>query len=195
MLEEDFSSACPSGVFVFGLLETIPQWIDGDLSYGLYTGSRAAARNMENQVFRLEAGKYQGVAFATLGEADFTPDLIMIFCNSKDTRRLALASTWATGEPLRVDIFARDLCSEGVVQPLQTGHPAIAIPCGGDRRFGGTDDDEIVFTTPLDRVEVIMEGLENFREVHKVHSLGEDSKFQKSYKEMAKILDGKFGRC
>jgi uncharacterized protein (DUF169 family) len=194
MLEEDFSTACPTGVLTFGLLEPVKQWINGDLSYGIYTGSRKAARNMESHVFRLETGKYRGVTFTTLGKANFDPDLIMIFCNSNDVRKLTSAAAYATGEPMRITVFARNLCSEGVVQPFQNRRPVIAIPCGGDRRHGGTNDDEIVFTTPLGGAEVIMQGLENFKKIQRIQKLGDDSERQKRYKAMAKVLDRKLGR-
>lgn len=194
MLPEDFSTACPTGMFVFGLLEPIQQWIEGDLSYGIYTGSREAAANMERHVFRLEVGKYKGVAFAPLGKADFIPDLVMIYGNSREALRLVLASVWTNGEPLKVSIAARNLCADGIVQPFQTGKPALAIPCGGDREHGVTDDHEIVFTTPVDKLEEIIEGLEEFEKSHRVGSLGGESKLRKRYNEMAKILDDKLGR-
>ena len=194
MLLDDFATTCPSGVFIFGLLEPIPSWLEGDLSYGIYTASREAAVNMEKHVFRLEVGKYIGVAFAPLGEADFTPDLIMIFCNSNDARHLVLASAWTNGEPVKTSIAARNLCSEAIIQPFLTGKPVLAIPCGGDRQHGATDDDEIVFTAPASKLEGIIEGLAEFEKSHSIEKLGEDTKLQKRYKEMAKTLDVKLGR-
>jgi uncharacterized protein (DUF169 family) len=194
MLEEDFSTACPSGLFVLGILEPIPSWIEGNLACDIYTGSREAAANMERHVFRLEAGKYIGIAFAPLGKADFIPDLVMIYGNAKQAWRLVVATAWTTGEPLRVSIAARDLCSEAIVQPFQTGQPVLAIPCGGDRAHGMTTDDEIVFTTPVDKLEGIIQGLEGFEKSHRVKYPGGESKLAKRYKEMAKMLDEKLGR-
>jgi len=194
MLEEDFSTACPTGMFVFGLLEPIQPWIEGDLSYGIYTGSREAAANMERHVFRLEVGKYKGVAFAPLGKADFAPDLVMIYCNSREAMRLIIASEWTSGDPLKVSIAARNLCADSIVQPFQTGRPVLVIPCGGDRTRAGTDDNEIVFTTPVNKLEGIIKGFEQYVESHRVENLGEESKLEKRYSEMAKILDEKLGR-
>jgi len=194
MMLEDFTTACPSGIFVFGLLEPPPSWLDGNLSYGIYAATREAAVNMEKHVFRLEVGKYIGVAFTPLGKADFTPDLIMIFCNSNDARHLVLASAWTNGEPVKTSIAARNLCSEAIIQPFLTGKPVLAVPCGGDRQHGATDDDEIVFTTPVNRLEGIIKGLAEFEKSHSIEKLGEDTKLQRRYKEMAKSLDAKLGR-
>lgn len=194
MLPEDFTTACPTSIFVFGLLEPIQPWIEGDLSYDIYTGSRGAAANMERHVFRLEVGKYKGIAFAPLGKADFIPDLVMIYGNSREVHRLVLAAAWTTGEPLNVSIAARNLCTEGIIQPFQTGQPVLAIPCGGDREHGRTNDDEIVFTTPVDKLEGIIKGLAEYEKSHRVENLGGESRLRKRYKEMAKTVDEKLGR-
>ena len=194
MLEEDFSTACPTGMFVFGILEPIKSWIEGDLAYDVYASSREAAVNMERNVFRLEAAKYKGVVFSPLGKADFTPDLVMIYCNSMQAMRLVAAAEWEDGEPLRVSIAARNLCADGIVQPFQTGRPVLAIPCGGDRENGRTQDTEVVFTTPVDRLEGIIGGLELATRSHRIEKLGEGPNLLERYMKMAKVLDEKLGR-
>lgn len=194
MLLEDFSTACPTGMFVFGLLEPIQPWFEGALSYEIYTSSREAAVNMERRVFRLGVDKYKGVAFAPLGKADFAADLVMLYCNSREAMRLVTASAWTDGDPLKVSIAARNVCADAIVQPFQTGQPVLAIPCGGDRNRGVTDDSEIVFTAPVNKLEGIIKGLEQFGKIHRAENLGEQTHLEKRYSEMAKILDKKLGR-
>jgi uncharacterized protein (DUF169 family) len=194
MLEEDFSTECPTGIFAFGILEPIEQWIQGDLAYGIYASSREAAVNMERNVFRLETGKYKGVVFAPLWKADFVPDLVMIYGNSRQAMRLVSSSMCLTGDPLRVSIAARDVCADGIIQPFLTGRPALAIPCGGDRERGGTQDTEVVFTAPLNSLEGIIKGLELSCGSFIIENLGEERPLLKRYREMAKILDKKLGR-
>ena len=194
MLKEDFSTGCPAGIFIFGILEPIKPWIEGDLAYEIYTDSRQAAANMERNVFRLGVGKFKGIALAPLGKEDFIPDLIMIYCDSKQALRLVTAAGFTDGEPLRFSMAARGLCSDGVVQPFQIGRPVVSIPCGGDRSFGITQDNEVVFTTPIDRLEGIIKGLQAFEGSHKIEHLGGESELRKRYNEMAKILDAKLGR-
>jgi len=194
MLLEDFSTACPTGMFVFGLVEPIQPWFEGYLSYGIYTGSREAAVNMERHVFRLGVGKYKGVAFAVLEKADFAADLVMLYCNSREAMRLVTASAWTTGDSLKVNIAARNVCADAIVQPFQTGQPVLAIPCGGDRSRAGTDDNEIVFTAPVDKLEGIIKGLYEQEKTHTVEKLGEQMKLEERYSEMAKMLDKELGR-
>jgi uncharacterized protein (DUF169 family) len=189
MLEEDFSTECPHALFVFGILEPIQQWIEGDLTYEISAGSREAAANMARNVFRLDVGKYKGMALAPLGEADFTPDLVMIYCDSRQAQRLILAAGWTNGEPLKSSMAGTCVCSEGIVQPFQIGQPVVAIPCGGDRKYAGAQDHEIVFTTPLDKLEGIIKGLEASKKAHEVGNLGGESKLEKRYGEMARALN------
>jgi uncharacterized protein (DUF169 family) len=194
MLEDDFTTACPAGLFIFGILEPIKSWIEGDLAYEIYTGTREAAANMESSVFRLETGKFKGMALAPLAKANFIPDLIMIYCDSKQAMRLVTAATFTDGEPLKFSMAARGLCSDGVVQPFQIKRPVVSVPCGGDRLFGVSQDNEIVFTTPVDRLEVIVKGLRAFEKTHRIEHLGEETELRKRYDKMAKILDEKLGR-
>jgi uncharacterized protein (DUF169 family) len=194
MLAEDFSTACPAGLFIFGIFEPIKPWIEGDLAHEIYTGTKEAAANMERSVFRLETGKFKGLALAPLVEANFSPDLIMIYCDSKQAMRLVTAATFTDGEPLRFSMAARGLCSDAVVQCFQIKRPVVSIPCGGDRLFGVVQDNEIVFTTPLDRLEGIIRGLRAFERSHRVAYLGGESELRKRYNKMARIMDEKLGR-
>lgn len=194
MLADDFGTDCPTGLFVFGISEPTRSWLEGGLSYGIYTASTEAAANMERHVYRLEPGRYVGVAFAPLRQAPFAPDLIMIYSNGNDARRLALASAWETGEPLKVSIAGRNLCAESIAQLVCTGKPVFAIPCGGDRQHGGTQDDEVVFAAPVNRLAGIIEGLKGAEKAHHVKSLGAQSWLRKSYRKMAEELNEKLGR-
>jgi len=194
MLEEDFAAACPASLFIFGLLKPIPSWIEGALAYRIYTVSKKAAATMEGHVPRLELNKFQGVAFAPVSKASFTPDVIMVFCNSKDAGRLVAASAWMTGEPIRNTMAGRALCAEAVIQPFQVGQPVVAIPCAGDRDFGRSQDDEIVFATPLNKLKEIITGLKAFKRTHQLGKLGEESEIRKKYNEMAGIVEKKLGR-
>lgn len=194
MLEEDFSTACPASLFIFGLTEPLPAWLEGDLAYGIYAGTREAAINMEKHVARVKVGEYRGLLLAPLAQTSFVPDLVMAYCNSKQAMQLVAASMWTSGEPLRFDMAGRGLCSDGLVQSLQTRRPVLAIPCGGDRTHGGTQDDELVFITPTAELEGIVEGLRAFARTHRTDRLGGESVLREKYNVMARELDARLGR-
>jgi len=169
-------------------------WLEGDLAYEIYTGTREAAASMESSIFRLETDKFKGIALAPLAKANFIPDLIMMYCDSKQAMRLVTAATYTDGEPLRFSMAARGLCSDGVVQPFQIKRPVVSIPCGGDRLFGVAQDNEIVFTTPVDGLEGIIKGLRVFEQTHSTEHLGGETELRKRYNNLAKRLDEKLGR-
>ena len=194
MLEEDFSTGCPAGMFIFGIIEPLKSWIEGELAYEIYTGTKQAAVNMEKSIFRLETDRFKGMMLAPLGKADFVPDLIMIYCDSKQAMHLVTAATYTDGEPLSFSMAARGLCSDGVAQPFLIKQPVVAIPCGGDRLFGVVQDNELVFTTPVDRLEGIIKGMDLFEKTHSVRHLGGNTLLRKRYYAMSKLLDEKLGR-
>ena len=194
MLEEDFSTGCPAGLFIFGILEPTREWLEGDLANQIYAANKEAAVCMENSIFRLETDKYGGMLLAPMDKAEFTPDLVMIYCDSRQAMRLVTAATYTDGKPLRFSMAARGLCSDGVTQPFLIKQPVVAIPCGGDRLFGTAQDHEMVFTTPVDRLEGIIEGLRVFERTHTPGRLGGDTELRDKYNSMAKLLEEKLGR-
>jgi hypothetical protein len=42
---------------------------------------------------------------------------------------------------------------------LQTGECQVAFPCLGDRRRAGAQDNEIIFSAPMDKLEGLIQGL------------------------------------
>ena len=88
-------------------MEPPQPWVEGDLAYKIYAGSREAAANMERNIFRLDVDKYQGIALAPLGRANFIPDLVMMYCNPRQAQRLVSAAAWTHGDLLEVSMSAR----------------------------------------------------------------------------------------
>lgn len=188
MLRDDFSPECPPSIFIYGLLEPTDAWLGGDLTYDIYTDNREAAGNMERQVHCLPVGEYQGLLLAPLDQCRFDPDLVMVFCNSLQATQLVASSAWKTGEPLHFSMAARCLCSDGVVQPYLMDRPVLALPCGGDRLHGRSQDYEVVFTTPVQYLGTLVAGLEGWARSHHPAAMGQDSMLLQEYKRMASDL-------
>lgn len=51
-----------------------------------------------------------------------------------------------------------------------------------------------MFTTPVDKLEGIIKGLESLQRARKIENLGEEPEIRKRYNEMAALLDKKLGR-
>src|SRR5229473_2286805 len=59
----------------------------------------------------------------------------------------------------RATFEGRAVCADIIVTTMQTGEPQVILPCSGDRIFGQTQDHEMAFSIPWERMEEIIEGL------------------------------------
>jgi uncharacterized protein (DUF169 family) len=50
-------------------------------------------------------------------------------------------------------------CHEGIVKTYQTNQPQLVILGNGDRVWGGVDDNEVLFSVPINKLELLLEGL------------------------------------
>lgn len=108
----------------------------------------------------LEPGKYKGIAVSPLAWTKIIPDLALLYCNSAQAMRLIQATVYKTGERIMTPLSGLGAsCLEGVLRTFLTKKPGLVIPGGGDRAFGTTQDDEIVFTMPKEMIEDIVGAL------------------------------------
>jgi uroporphyrinogen decarboxylase len=73
--------------------------------------------------------------------------------------RLTQAALWKRGGRLASSFEGRAVCADIIVTTMQTGEPQVILPCSGDRIFGQTQDHEMAFSVPWERMEEIVEGL------------------------------------
>jgi uncharacterized protein (DUF169 family) len=123
-----------------------------------------AERPNEELVKRLETGKYSYLLIAPTEIADFEPDLILLYANSAQAMRLAQSATHIAGGSVSAIATGGADCGDIVARTTKSDKCQFILPSGGDRIFGGTQDDELIFTIPWSKVEAIMNGLE---ETHK----------------------------
>jgi len=113
---------------------------------------------------RLETGKYSHLLIAPTEIADFEPDIILIYTNPAQAMRLAQSATRSAGESVSAIATGAGDCGDIVARTTSSGQCQFILPSGGDRVFGGTQDDEMIFTIPWSKIEAVMNGLE---ETHK----------------------------
>jgi uncharacterized protein (DUF169 family) len=101
----------------------------------------------------LEPGKYVGTAISPLAWTRIEPDLAMVYCNSAQAMRLIQATVYKTGERVTTPLSGFGAsCLEGVLRTFLAKKPGLVIPGAGDRVFGTTQDDEVVFTMPREMI-------------------------------------------
>ena len=157
MLKEDMW--CFEPVIGYGLAEPPQYFLDGHNRFPRSVASLEAGSNWAQAFPRLELDKYVGVVSAPLMTVNFEPDVVVIYCNPAQLTQLLLSAEYKDGRDIACTLSGRAACVYSVVPVAQTGRFQVALPCPGDRRWAGAQDNEIIFSAPKERLEELMVGL------------------------------------
>lgn len=157
MFQEDM--LCCEPVIGYGWAKAPRYFLEGHNRFPQDVKDLRAGRNYAADFPRLAVGRYQGVVSAPLGKVRFTPDMILIYCNSAQLSLLLLGREYKDGHDLKCSLSSHAACVYSVVPVVQSRQCQIAIPCRGDRYFAMAGDDEVIFTVPTSRIEELLQGL------------------------------------
>jgi uncharacterized protein (DUF169 family) len=157
MMKEDMW--CPTPIIGLGLACPPQYYLDGRNHYPDSAESLEAGASLAQGVPRFEVGKYVGVLSAPLSSASFEPDIILTYCNSLQLMRLLQCAAYREGRDVRSQLSGGAACVYAIVPSVQTGEFYVSIPCDGDRRRAGAQDDEIIFTIPIAKLDNLVLGL------------------------------------
>jgi len=108
---------------------------------------------------RLEPGTVENLVVAPLARADFEPHLVVVYGRPVQVLRLVQGYCMKGEGPVTSQAGGAAVCADFLARPRLTGRPHYALPCHGDRTFGATQDDEMVFAAPVEAWPAIVEGL------------------------------------
>ena len=77
---------------------------------------------------------------APLASGKFDPDVILIYGNPTQLMLLMNGLQFKDYERFQFFFIGEGACADGLAQCYTSGKPALAIPCFGERRFGGVDE-------------------------------------------------------
>lgn len=163
MLKED--NWCFLPVIGLGLAEAPDFFLEGHTNYPEMVADLEAAKNLAHSFPRLGYGKYIGIVSAPLSTADFEPDLVVIYCNSAQLRYLLGGMKYRTGYVLTSRLDPSGACVHCTVPVLKSGECLLTVPCGGDRAIAFAQDDELILSLPMDKLEDLIIGLRHFDEI------------------------------
>ena len=112
----------------------------------------------------LDFGKYTYLLLSPMHSATFEPDVVVIYANSAQAMRLVQAASQVSGQGVSAVASGSMDCGDIVARTTLSNECQFILPSGGDRVFGSTQDHEVIFSMPWDKVEAVMKGLE---ETHK----------------------------
>lgn len=110
---------------------------------------------------RLPVGKYKGVLLAPAREAEFEPDVLLIYTdNNFQMRSLFSAIKYKTGEMLEVHLDPVDSCVHTLVTAMITGNYTVAIPDPGEQERALSDRNEMIMGVPVEKIPDLLEALD-----------------------------------
>jgi uncharacterized protein (DUF169 family) len=151
---------CPLIFIPFGFSEEVAYSREGHACAGVYTETPQAGAKSESIVPRLPEGRYAGIELAPLNRATFSPQVICVYGNSAQVMRLVQASLYREGGALHSTAGGRIDCAEIIIRTLLADQPQYILPCTGDRVFGLTEDDEMIFAMPTRFADEVVRGLQ-----------------------------------
>jgi len=171
MLKEDHW--CPTALMAYGLVkrpDSIEKW--------------------SHPYECFEAGKYVGIVTAPLKKATYVPDVVIIYAKPAQLRGLLL-SMKVEDVPQVNGHFFPPSCGWSVVNPMKSGRYWVVMPDPGEYQRALTEEGDLMFSVPQNKMEVLMTGLRNYE--HGAFSYGEHSMFMQPdfeqpdfYKELFK---------
>jgi len=149
--------ACPLASVAAGHLE--PDEFLGGAVADLYQDDPEVAKRMEAVYPRHELGDVDQIWLSALGRCEFDPDLVIVYGNPAQILTLVHAANYGHGAGVTSSSTGRFGCATWIAGVIQSDECEYAIPCSGERVFGGTQDHEISFMIPHSRFQSVAEGL------------------------------------
>lgn len=114
---------------------------------------------------RLKYGEFDRLVVGPLDEAEFVPDVVLVYCVPAQLRSMLFAAKQENGGIIPSTFDAVDSCAYSVTGPILDGGYRVTVPDPGDYERALAAEDEMIFSIPLCRLEaftVISKGARNF---------------------------------
>ncbi len=161
LTKEDIS--CPSALFYLGLAKPPSSYWAGKFVFAPFNQTETARARRSRSFPFFSLNKYKGILISPLFKADFEPDSILIYGNPAQMMRFVQASVFKKGSPITFSAQGGGSCAFEVVWPILKNKVRLVLPGNGERIFGLTQDDEMIFVIPNKRIE---ETISFLRETH-----------------------------
>jgi uncharacterized protein (DUF169 family) len=150
---------CFEPVVGLGLAEKSEFFLEGHHRYPDSVKDLQAASEWCRNMPHLPFGAYQGIVSAPVHKCNFIPDVIAMHVNGMMTSQLLIVKTWIDGKDVRSQLSGHAACVYATVPAFLTKECQVSIPCKGDRRLAAAQDDEILFTIPMEMLPDFIEGI------------------------------------
>ena len=137
------------------------------LAYGMVEDPNDPFVNAHTSFSRFEYGKYIGMVTAPLRSANFEPDMVLIYSNTAQLREMISVVKFQEHETVKSEFDPIDSCVYSVVPVIESGQYRITIPDPGEYSRAMAGEDEMIFSVPRDKLEMLVEGVKRAAEMKK----------------------------
>lgn len=150
---------CPWGALAMGFVPPKKEWLDGSIADTIGYRDTEVMAGIAAELPRFDYDSYSYLLMAPIHAAIFEPHVITIYGNSAQVMTLVQARLHASGGTLTSSSSGMADCADILVRTMLSGECQFILPCGGDRVFGMSQNDEMIFTLPPAQMEIIAQGL------------------------------------
>jgi uncharacterized protein (DUF169 family) len=157
--EEDIVCKLARVVYGWDNPDEVAKW-GHQFNVGLYAKDLKTSQKLDECLYTF-SGEYIGLVISPLTRTKIIPDIVQIYCNPAQSMRFIQGYLYMKGGVMNFTAAGRiGSCHEGVIKPIQTNEPQLIILGNGDRVWGGAEDNEVLFSIPKNKLNLIIKGLE-----------------------------------
>ena len=138
------------------------------VAYGLVDWRASAdailPKGQAERLPRFEDGKYIGIVSAPLKTANFEPDLVLVYSNTAQLRNMIQVVKDKEKTLVTSQFDPIDSCVYSIVPVILNGQYRITLPDPGECKRAMAGEDEIIFSIPRNKIELIVTGLRRAEE-------------------------------
>jgi uncharacterized protein (DUF169 family) len=101
----------------------------------------------------------EALVLSPLAANKFEPEVVLVYGNPAQIMLLMNGLQFRDYERFQFHFIGEGACADGLAQCYTSDKLALAIPCLGERRFGGVTNEEIVLAIPARMIYKAVEGL------------------------------------
>jgi len=153
--------ACPLPLVILGFAPRKKRFLEGDfVAIPPSPDKEVRAKYRQENIVYLEYGKYKYAVIAPINRTTFEPHFVMLHVNGAQINRLAAAVLFARGTVPPASLDPGGSCIRSWGHTLVHNEYQAVIPGTGERSFALTQDDEIEFTIPVNKIDELLAGFE-----------------------------------
>jgi len=185
---------CFEPVLGLGLAEPPDVFLEGRNRFPDTASSLEAGKQWASNMPRFPVGKYENITSAPLAfyNGKLSPDVVVIYCDPAQLTLLMIAVNWIDGNDIYSRISGHAACVYAVVPVVLNNDFQVVVPCVGDRKRAMAQDNEIIFSCPISKLDKLVEGL-NYIDATGgglpfKFSLKEEYELEESYQRIGEII-------